>query len=70
MCHYFEATIKYKECEKDPNHVVKTTRYNRCDEARETGFVCVNATPAKGKNGQVIQMGTSTQPGKCPACLS
>jgi len=70
MCYYFEAKLKYKDCEADPKHTVTTTKYDRCDEARKTGYTCADAKPAKGKNGEVIQMGTSIKPGKCPTCCS
>jgi hypothetical protein len=70
MCYYFEAKIWYKDCEADPKHVIKTTKYDRCNEAHKKGYVCEDAKPATGKNGEMIQMGTSKRPGKCPRCLS
>jgi hypothetical protein len=59
MCHYVEYTEKYTLCEAAPKHVITKTRYDRCDTARETGYTCVDATPAKGLNGKPIQLATS-----------
>jgi hypothetical protein len=70
MCYYFEVKVVYKECEKSPKHINTTTKYDRCSEAIETGYPCVDAKPAKGKNGEVIQMASTARPGKCPKCLS
>ncbi|KAF2685727.1 hypothetical protein K458DRAFT_416936 [Lentithecium fluviatile CBS 122367] len=70
MCHYFESKTQFKDCEADPQHVISRRRYDKCDEAKRTGYTCVNAQPAKGENGEVIMTGTSKRPGKCPTCLS
>jgi hypothetical protein len=54
MCHYFEVKVKYDGCTANPKHVVSTKKWDLCNKAKETGYKCVDATPAKGTNGQVI----------------
>jgi hypothetical protein len=70
MCHYLDYTEKYDQCTADPTHVVSQRRYDKCQIAIDTGNTCTDATPAKGKNGELIQLGTSRRNGTCPKCLS
>jgi hypothetical protein len=70
MCHYFEAKVKHDGCEATPKHVVPTRKWDRCEEAQKTGYTCTDATPAKGLNGQVIQVASMRTHGACPRCLS
>lgn len=70
MCHYIEYGEKYSECSQPSKHVVLKKRYDKCQKARDTGYTCADATPAKGLNDEPIQLGTSKKTGACPRCLS
>ncbi|RSL94135.1 hypothetical protein CEP52_012825 [Fusarium oligoseptatum] len=60
MCHYFETKIIYKACTNKPaKHINHKTQYDRCEKSLKEGYPCVDATPAKGLNGQIIQMGST-----------
>jgi hypothetical protein len=65
-----QAPLRGRDCEADPKHVISRRQYDRCDEAKNNGFSCEDAQPAKGENGEDIMTGTSKRPGKCPSCLS
>jgi hypothetical protein len=61
----------YTGCKKkDGKHVISKMKYDWCDKAKADGYVCTDAIPAKGLNGEVIQFGTTHQSGACPKCLS
>ena len=70
MCHYIEYSEKYNQCLADVKHVVKKIRYDKCQKAIDSGYACVDAMPAKGLNGELIQLQTSKRAGACPRCLS
>ena len=70
MCTYIEYSEKYSGYLSESKHVIKKKRYDRCPEAKASGYPCDDAKPAKGLNGNVIQLATSTQTGACPRCLS
>jgi hypothetical protein len=70
MCNYVEYKIIYKDYEKSPKHVTWRRDHDRCDEAKQTGYVCADAQPALGLNGKPIQFAATSQQGKCPKCLS
>lgn len=73
MCNFIEYKVKYDRCTVDPKHVIPVRKYDTdgCKKYKETGYNCGDeATPAKGINGEVIQLASTTQPGACPQCLS
>lgn len=72
MCHYFETKTKFKGCEQPAGfkHVNTARKWDKCEKDGPRGLPCVDGTPAKGKNGQIIQTGKYHQEGKCPKCLS
>lgn len=70
MCHYFEVKLVYKGCMKGPKHMHFNKKYDRCEKSPVKDYLCVNATPAKGLNGEIIQMTSTRRPGECPKCYS
>jgi hypothetical protein len=70
MCNNIEYGEKYSSCTHPSKHVIKKRRYDKCQKALDTGYTCDDATPAKGLNGEPIQIGTSKKTGACPSCLS
>jgi hypothetical protein len=70
MCHYIEYGEKYSDCLQPSKHVVLKKKYHKCQKAKDTGYHCVDATPAKGLNGELIQLATSRRTGACQKCLS
>ena len=70
MCNYYESKMTFKGCEANPKHVIQRRNYDKCEEAKNTGYVCDDPAPAKGRNGEIILTGTYRKPGKCPRCLS
>jgi hypothetical protein len=59
----------YTEISSDTHYSVNTDN-NYCQKARDIGYTCVDATPVKGLNGELIQLGTTKKTGACPRCLS
>ncbi|KAH8704292.1 hypothetical protein GQ44DRAFT_716918 [Phaeosphaeriaceae sp. PMI808] len=73
MCFYNEQKVTYDGCTAKPKHVITTRQYDSkgCKMFEQSGHNCGDeAIPAKGLNGEVIQFGTTRQPGACPRCLS
>lgn len=70
MCHYLDQKVHYQKCANKPKHINNKRSWDKCPKALKEGYTCTDATPAKGKNGKVILMASTTQKGSCPKCLS
>lgn len=70
MCHFLDQKIQYQKCTHKPKHINNKRTYDRCNKSLKEGYPCVDATAAKGKNGKIIQMASTTQKGSCPKCYS
>jgi hypothetical protein len=40
MCDYYEYSVTYKGCKKDPKHLIRKERDYPCDKAKEGGPMC------------------------------
>jgi hypothetical protein len=56
MCNYYESKMTFKECEATPKHVIQKHGYDKCEEAKSTGYVCDDPAPAKGTNGEIKRL--------------
>lgn len=70
MCYYIEYGEKYSKCSYPSTHVILKKRYDKCQKAKDSGYNCDDAKPAKGLNDEPIQLATSRKIGECPRCLS
>jgi len=68
MCHYFDQSFYYSKCRAEPKHIQLNRDWDECDKAKANGHYCADASPAKGKGGKVLVMGSSKRPGDCPQC--
>lgn len=57
--------MTFDECEADLKHAISRRNYDKCKEAEETGYMCDDATPAKGKQSiwHMSEVGSQTKQG-------
>jgi len=63
MCLYYEYSVKYKGCKKDPKHLVRKEKDVYCKKVTEEGqAICqpVERIP--------WEFGSTTNAGQCPKC--
>lgn len=67
MCNYIEQPYVYSGCTSEVQHVHSNKNWYECEKA-ETEGRCADATPMKGKNGELVRLGSTRMKGECPLC--
>lgn len=69
MCYYMDLFFYYKNCRASPRHIQSERNWDECKRAKANGHRCYDASPAKGLNGEVIQLAASqSREMECPQC--